>query len=765
MFFINKYFTSIKDIINIIDIGFNFVPCQHLDSASLFYNLIKNFDTELRKFNTILFFNKQKEKLKKLPIKNAEESPENFSIPTEFETCTDFSCLFKKLKRKSPKNIPFLKESLEFRFQFIYELSKQKIKHEINLNKSQFSALKYFIRHRPFRVLEADKNIGAVIMSDTTENELALNTLNDVNTYSRLNVDPLILTQNLIINELDSLVSQGHMSPKCRNLLIVNIPKLAKFRILPKLHKEVFGIRPIINCINSPTSLICLFVFLILQPFVVLTESYLQDSQHLLQILNDLKTINFDLLHLYSCDFESLYTNIELDLAVNLTLDFLKDKNALDLEHISLEGFKVLLFLIFKNNVFKYKSSFFKQNRGLAMGAICGPVLANVVVYKLEVKWLYIHRPLVYRRFIDDIIIISKTLLDLNVFKSNFGSLKLNVKQGLEVDFLDLKIYFDTVFNKIITSLYIKPTNTFSYLSIDSNHKSSIFKNIPVSLFIRIRRICSENHTFFYFSRFLINQLIQRGYSYDYLFSVVRNIYKIKRVNLLPYKNNKKTNNIDTLNKYFFVTPFNKSNISMNSLIKNSFIAVKNIFSLKDINISVVNSVNNSLRKIFLHDGNLSLTNITFKCSPCLLDKCKSCNFFINQNKISFNDTFSLPILSNSNCKSKFCIYIIYCNLCNCYYIGETMQTLDERFRKHLSDIKCFKPFINEKSEVAIHFNRKGHNYIKNLNVYIFASDIFTTERRKKIESELIHIFLISGCKVINARLIRHIDEFFTSIN
>ena len=648
-------------------------------------------------------------------------------------------------------------------FFFSQTLSKHKIKHEINLNKAQFSALKYFIRHKPFRVLEADKNIGAVIMTDSTENELALDTLNDSNTYSRLEDDPLIMTQNLIIAELDNLISRGHMSPKCRKLLIVNIPKLAKFRILPKLHKEVFGIRPIINCINSPTSLICLFVFLILQPFVIITESYLQDSQHLLQLLEKLKTTKFNLLHIYSCDFESLYTNIDLDLAINLTLEFIKDKNGLDLEHISLEGFKVLLFLIFNNNVFKYKSSFYRQNRGLAMGAICGPVLANVVVYKLEIKWLYIHRPLIYRRFIDDIIIISESLLDLNDFKSKFGNLKLNVKYGLEVDFLDIKINFDTVFNKIITSLYIKPTNTFSYLSIESNHKNSIFKNIPVSLFIRIRRICSENQTFFYFSRLLISQLIQRGYSYDYLFSVVRNIYNIKRALLLPYKN-KKIKTLDKINNYYFVIPYNKSNISINNLIKNSFNAVKNIYPLKDINFSVVNSVNNSLRKIFLHGGNLSLTNINFECSPCLLDKCKSCNFFIKKSIISFNDTFSLPILSNCNCKSKFCIYIIYCNLCDCYYIGETMQTMEDRFRNHLSDIKCFIPFFKEKSEVATHFNKKGHNYLIHIKIFLFASNLFITEKRKKIESELIHLFLISGCRVINARLIKHIDEFFTSI-
>jgi hypothetical protein len=752
--------------LSIIDIGFNFVPCQHLDISSYFYYLVKNFDTSLKKFNNRIFFDKQKINHNK--NSSAESNFTNsdlnsFSFSTEIDSCTDFSCVFKKMKTKSFNNIPFQKESLEFRFHFIRELSKNKVINQVNLSKNQFSALKYFIKHRPFRVLEADKNIGAVILSETVENQLADEALSDTFTYTRLLSDPLEFTQNLICDKLEYLFNNGHISKRCKNLLKVDNPRCGIFRILPKLHKSKFGIRPIINCINSPMSNICLFFFLILQPFIVLTESYLQDSQHLLQLIAEMDFTIFDHIYLHSCDFDSLYTNIERDIAVNLVLEFIVQKNAIDIDHINIVGIKELLILVFDNNIFCWKKNFYRQCRGLAMGAICGPAIANVVVYKLEKKWLYIHKPLIYRRYIDDICILDNKLLNLSNFKSVFGSLKLNIVSGLEIQFLDIKITYDPLFRHLITSLFIKPTNTFSYLSIFSNHKPSIFKNIPISLLIRVRRICSETYDFFYFARLLISQLIQRGYSYSYLLTIIRNIFELNREDILPYKKKNDLSKLDN-NSIFFVIPFNRSNIQVNKLIYNSFNSLKEVYDLGDLKLKVVNSVNNSLKKILVHNGNLSQFNYRFECSPCLLDNCRSCPFFQTKIIVDFDNKFSLPILSNSNCKSKFCIYILHCIYCNSYYIGETIQTFEKRLDAHRSNIRCFSPFEKEYSEMALHFNKKGHNFLIHLKAYIFACEITDDVTRLDIESELIHLFLLFGCKVINARLLRHIERFCSGL-
>ena len=88
-----------------------------------------------------------------------------------------------------------------------------------------------------------------------------------------------------------------------------SLNKVGKFRILAKLHKDKFGIRPIINCKNNFTSLISLLIDLILKPLVKAMPSFLQDSQHLLQDALNL-SINYDIndFRLISADFELCYS-------------------------------------------------------------------------------------------------------------------------------------------------------------------------------------------------------------------------------------------------------------------------------------------------------------------------------------------------------------------------------------------------------------------------------------------------------------------------
>jgi hypothetical protein len=183
-------------------------------------------------------------------------------------------------------------------------------------------------------------------------------------------------------------------------------------------------------------------------------------------------------------------------------------------------GFRTILSLIFKCNVFKFNDKFFLHQIGIPMGCKCGPSVANLYLFALEKKYLELHPEMKFFRFIDDISIASPTQINKTELCSQFDYLKLNIMEGKVVNFLDLNINHDDFTNKLQFSLYIKPTNNFAYLRTDSNHPSSIFKNIPKSLFIRIRRICSSYTYYLHFSRILIVQLLKRGYNYKLINSV-----------------------------------------------------------------------------------------------------------------------------------------------------------------------------------------------------------------------------------------------------
>ena len=487
----------------------------------------------------------------------------------------------------------------------------------------------------------------------------------------------------------------------------------------------------------------CILLDLIL-PFVYKMNSYIKDSQHLIQKCENLKLESKEIF-LYSCDFESLYTNIDQNECLNLISDFMRDK--LNDENIKIEGFYTILKLILENNFFSFEGSFYyHQKIGIAMGSRCGPSIANIFVYILEKRWLDIYKPLLFSRFIDDIFIILKESEMIESLQNAFGSLKLNVCSSNIVNFLDLNISLNPVSNSLVFTPYYKPTNTFSYLLTNSNHPNFIFKNIPKSLFIRIRRICTICSEFVYFSRLLKDQLIKRGYNSKDLEKVIRMVSKLDRKKLLCYKNRESRTNDNVI---IFRHEFDKNIKNFNFIFKSSFNEIfKNDDELKALDLLLVNKMQNNLKSILIHNFKIpTIDKNNYK-------RCRdlNCNICMFSNKDYFIKLKSLilPICVDSDCSVEYCVYIIKCNLCNVFYIGQT-KSFKDRLRNHLTYIKHFKPFSDDyNSPVSIHFNLKDHDYMKHMSFYIIQKDIYVLDNRLLIESFYINLFLKLNEVILN---------------
>jgi hypothetical protein len=242
-----------------------------------------------------------------------------------------------------------------------------------------------------------------------------------------------------------------------------------------------------------------------------------------------------------TADFESLYTNLDPPKTIELICGYLNSINFKN-EHINLYGIKTFLLIIFNKNIFSYENNFYIQLIGIAMGCKCGPSVANLCLYIQEINWVRLNKPIIYQRFIDDIVYLKKNGLDKNDLISQFDNLKLNFISAKKVQFLDLNIEIDNIRNKLKFSLFTKPTNTFQYLHKNSNHPKHIFNNIPKSLFIRIRRNCSDDTDYYYYSGILLLQLKERGYDFDFLFKILCQIGRLDRVNLIKYKEKRSEN-------------------------------------------------------------------------------------------------------------------------------------------------------------------------------------------------------------------------------
>jgi hypothetical protein len=761
----------VKKLAILLNNGSKFIY-SFLNEDKYFPELIKYVDNSLTELNNYLFFEK---------IKDNKESTNNNN---EINTNTNHNCKKDENENKSEKhlnlkfnlktnnsktanhkNIPIVKETKNMRRNILKQLDMNETtkfhSNKNNISKEEMEIINRFQKEKPFKVIACDKNVGFMLISNENHRKLAYDHLNNNETYRECNQNDFERVILEINNKIDYLISNKHINKQLGTKLKPKISecKPGRFKILSKVHKDKFGIRPIISCSKHPTAKICALLDQLIKPIVNSINTILKDSQHLLQIAQN-KTFK-QKPFIYASDFESLYLKIEPDHATNTIPDYLEKEHLFFLKqsYIDKLGLVTLLKIIFEYNIFIFELCWYLQLIGIPMGCICGPTIANIYLFILEKQYINIHNDQMYLRFIDDIFIATEIELDEMELKRYFGYLKLNIVTGETVNFLDLTINFDTIQMKLHFSLYIKPTNSFSYLKTSSNHPSHIFKNIPTSLFLRIRRICSSFTDYLYFSRMLYFQLIKRGYESKILSGIINSIAKTDRLSLIPYKKKNTPNDQSTLKIFFnFETHFE---FTKDFFRRELYFMKYNFLFLNNCNFLFINRMRLNLSALFVH--NLKV----YKPRKNFFKKCNSdnnciCKFSMNNFHffIDFEKNIKLPILSQSDCSSISCVYIIKCTLCNHFYIGETSREIKSRIKEHLyninkmnKDIRKSLKYINYQSEVAKHFNLKGHNISDHFSFTVFISNIDDNTKRKSIETDLINILILKNINIINKKI------------
>jgi hypothetical protein len=253
-----------------------------------------------------------------------------------------------------------------------------------NISFSQLKYLLKFQKEKNFKIINCDKNTGNAILSNELYRNSAIEFLENDNTFSKIPENPLCTTVNFIQTKVNDLYNNGHISKQLKGYLLSNLgeSKLGSFRLLAKLHKTKFSWRPIVNCRNHPNSKISLILDLLLKPIVMRTETYIKDSQNLIQKLEDMTFEKKPFL--YSLDIVSLYTSIRTEHAIQVITEFMS--KYLDSFHLNIVALYNLISIMCTTNVFKFEKDFFKKIFGLPMGCIAAPSIANLYVYILEIK-------------------------------------------------------------------------------------------------------------------------------------------------------------------------------------------------------------------------------------------------------------------------------------------------------------------------------------------------------------------------------------------
>ena len=710
----------------------------------MFKNFMYSINSEMNNFNNQLLYNN-----------NNDNNNSNFSSilsdtsTFECNSLDSFYIKIKKINRKfNKKFIPLFDDSIIFQLELIKNLENLKTDFETNLSSFHLKLLKKFNKEKPFKIVELDKNVGTAIISNENYLNISKSLLDDENTYLSLDYNPFEECINSYNNCIQRNFECNYISKKLYNSLYIHLIDFEKFKIgvfrpIPKIHKSKFSCRPIINYNNTITSYLCILLDCIIRPYIYESETFIKDSQ---DFINKTESVFLpkDTV-LYSCDFESLYSNIPHIDVINMFSDFFRDK--LDIIDIKIFAFREFLEFVLYNNYFKFNDKFYKQKLGIAMGSEAGPSIANLFVYLYEKKWLFIYKPLIYYRFIDDIFLALNNNNDIISLQNSFGSLKLNCIEGKNVNFLDLSINLNNNTNKLDFNLYFKPTNTFCYLHTSSNHPGHMFKNIVKSLLIRYRRICTHIYDFAFYSLDLMDKLVKRKYDKNLIFKIFTMVCFLDRKQLLIYK---QKNNIILDKTILFKNVFDKCIKNSNQIIQKAFNStITETNNLKDYKIKIINSMQLNLKSVLLFNFNFpSYSYCHYK--KCEKNSCNVCKFANVNYYIQLKDNFILPFFNDSNCKSENVIYILSCKLCKMYYIGQS-NNIYNRINTHISKIKNFTPFNNNNSNcVSNHFNLKFHNYKLHLNFFIIHTDMYNLKDRLNVEKFYIHLLNRLNINIIN---------------
>ena len=424
--------------------------------------------------------------------------------------------------------------------------------------------------------------------------------------------------------------------------------------------------------------------------------SYLRDTTDFLN--NIPENVPKDTI-LVSFDIESLYSNIPHALGLE-AVDYWLEKypetlNPRFTKKIILDGIKLIL----ENNIFCFNDTYFKQEKGTAMGTKFAPVYATLTIGYLEEKLLNIIEKdydadfqhffkTYWKRFLDDCFIPwTKSEAELKTFHGILNNLHKDIKFTIqsspnEQPFLDVMVQNKD--GRLETDIYYKETDRKQYLLFTSCHPRHTKLSIPYNLARRLRTIISEQNTLEIrlnelksilltqkYPKKLIQNGIDRAMQLDQ--KTLRNVTEKTSESVITYVSTHNPKNPEIFSVINFNLPILQEDPKMNKVLSN----FKLIKSKRQ-----PNNLKQLLTKAkFNHDSN-------HEVKRCNRPNCGLCIHLLESNSFEFNCGKRFFVHESMTCEVKNVVYVMKCRGCGDEYIGETGNFLRRRVTVHNQQIR-----------------------------------------------------------------------------
>ena len=144
------------------------------------------------------------------------------------------------------------------------------------------------------------------------------------------------------------------------------------------------------------------------------------------------------------------------------------------------------------------------------------------------------------------------------------------------IHFLDVTISINKN-NTLSADLYVKPTNTHQCLLSTSAHPKHTKQSIPYSLALRLRRICSEDETYKFRTKQLLQYLTKRGYKTKQTHKQIRKASKKTRQDCLKTTKQRKNHRTP------FVVTYHPSLPQLSTILKQNINILQNSKACKEV--------------------------------------------------------------------------------------------------------------------------------------------------------------------------------------
>ncbi len=334
-------------------------------------------------------------------------------------------------------------------------------------------------------------------------------------------------------------------------------PRPRTLYTLAKVHKPIkkwtipFRIppgRPVCSDVSSECTAISEWIDRWLQPIAQSYPSYTQDSYDFFNKITKLDIAPGSFIVTF--DVTSMYTNIDHKLglrAIRRALERYRRNNpeeAAKWDRVRPDDstFLEIMSNCLHNNDFYINGEFFLQVKGTAMGKKFAPSYANTVMGEWEMDMIYnpeskVHELVLYRYIDDGFIYWPGTLLQLKIWLEYVNSdihwlsqcFKLEIEFSPEGGvFLDMNVWknqYATWKQRVKVQLYRKTTDTQDLLQADSFHPPHVAAGIFGSQVTRFNRLHTDRKEAWQQTEGLIQKLVTRNYPKKMLHRVRTKIY------------------------------------------------------------------------------------------------------------------------------------------------------------------------------------------------------------------------------------------------